>query len=84
MTSLPAPSLKKLGLVIDLDICVGCHACAVACKEWNEGGQFGPLDGNRELNPAGLFIQSSPSTIYAGSNEIQRNILAKNVLELPG
>jgi hypothetical protein len=48
------------------------------------GGQFGPLDGNRELNPAGLFIQSRPSTIYAGSNEIQRNILAKNVLELPG
>ncbi|MEJ0019628.1 MAG: acyl-CoA dehydrogenase family protein [Acetobacteraceae bacterium] len=47
------------------------------------GGLFGPLDGNRELNPAGLFIQSRPSTIYAGSNEIQRNILAKNVLELP-
>ena len=43
MTTLPAPAQKKLGLVIDLDICVGCHACAVACKEWNEGGQFGPL-----------------------------------------
>jgi Fe-S-cluster-containing dehydrogenase component len=43
MTALPAPSPKKLGLVIDLDICVGCHACAVACKEWNDGGQFGPL-----------------------------------------
>ena len=26
----------KLGLLIDLDTCVGCHACAVACKEWNE------------------------------------------------
>ena len=25
----------KLGLAIDLDTCVGCHACAVACKEWN-------------------------------------------------
>jgi sulfite dehydrogenase (quinone) subunit SoeB len=43
MTSLPAPSVKKLGLVIDLDTCVGCHACAVACKEWNDGGDFGPL-----------------------------------------
>ncbi len=43
MTALPPPSKKKLGLVIDLDICVGCHACAVACKEWNDGGQFGPL-----------------------------------------
>ncbi|NCT68825.1 MAG: 4Fe-4S dicluster domain-containing protein [Rhodanobacteraceae bacterium] len=43
MTSLPAPTPKKLGLVIDLDTCVGCHACAVACKEWNDGGDFGPL-----------------------------------------
>jgi Fe-S-cluster-containing dehydrogenase component len=31
---------KKLGLVIDLDTCVGCHACAVACKEWNAGSKM--------------------------------------------
>jgi Fe-S-cluster-containing dehydrogenase component len=43
MTSLPAASSKKLGLVIDLDICVGCHACAVSCKEWNSGGHAAPL-----------------------------------------
>jgi Fe-S-cluster-containing dehydrogenase component len=43
MTTLPPPNAKKLGLVIDLDTCVGCHACAVACKEWNDGGDFGPL-----------------------------------------
>ena len=43
MTSLPAPSAKKLGLVIDLDTCVGCHACAVNCKEWNDGGYHAPL-----------------------------------------
>lgn len=47
---LPPPSPKKLGLVIDLDICVGCHACAVACKQWNDGGQFGPLP---DQNPYG-------------------------------
>jgi NAD-dependent dihydropyrimidine dehydrogenase PreA subunit len=41
MTMLPPPSAKKLGLVIDLDTCVGCHACAVACKEWNAGGIAG-------------------------------------------
>jgi Fe-S-cluster-containing dehydrogenase component len=43
MTGLPAPSPKKLGLVIDLDTCVGCHACAVHCKEWNSGGVAAPL-----------------------------------------
>ena len=43
MTSLPPRARRKLGLVIDLDTCVGCHACAVACKEWNDGGAFGPL-----------------------------------------
>ena len=47
------------------------------------GANFGPLEGNRELNPTGLFIQSRPATIYGGSNEIQRNVLAKNVLEMP-
>ena len=44
MTDLPNnPAAKKLGLVIDLDTCVGCHACAVHCKEWNSGGVAAPL-----------------------------------------
>ncbi|MEQ8321209.1 MAG: 4Fe-4S dicluster domain-containing protein [Rhodospirillales bacterium] len=43
MTMLPATTKQKLGLVIDLDICVGCHACAVNCKEWNAGGHAAPL-----------------------------------------
>lgn len=43
MTSLPASTDRKLGLVIDLDTCVGCHACVVACKEWNTGGYGAPL-----------------------------------------
>lgn len=44
MTSLPANrGPKRLGLLIDLDICVGCHACATNCKEWNTGGHSAPL-----------------------------------------
>jgi sulfite dehydrogenase (quinone) subunit SoeB len=51
MTSLPEhTSGKRLGLVIDLDTCVGCHACAVNCKEWNTGGVAGPLT---DLQPYG-------------------------------
>jgi Fe-S-cluster-containing dehydrogenase component len=52
VTDLPTPyaGAKKLGLVIDLDVCVGCHACATACKEWNSGGHSAPLP---DFNPYG-------------------------------
>lgn len=59
MTSLPttAPS-KRLGLVIDLDTCVGCHACAVNCKEWNAGGYHAPLTDTApyEAEPDGVWF----------------------------
>lgn len=48
------------------------------------GASLEPMDGNRALNPAAQFLHARPSTIYSGTNEIQRNILSKNVLELPG
>ena len=53
MTTLPdttRPGQKKLGLVIDLDTCVGCQACAVSCKEWNTQGYSAPLT---DLEPYG-------------------------------
>jgi Fe-S-cluster-containing dehydrogenase component len=61
MTSLPANGAagqKKLGLVIDLDICVGCHACATSCKEWNTQGYSAPLS-DREpygADPSGVWL----------------------------
>lgn len=59
MTSLPAiPTPKKLGLVIDLDICVGCHACAVNCKEWNTSGHSAPLTDKQPYgaDPSGVWF----------------------------
>ena len=58
MTALPLPSKKKLGLVIDLDTCVGCHACATSCKEWNAGGIAGPLTDERPFakDPQGVWF----------------------------
>ncbi len=50
MTTLPEKTDKKLGLVIDLDICVGCHACVTSCKEWNTGGYSAPLS---DIDPYG-------------------------------
>jgi alkylation response protein AidB-like acyl-CoA dehydrogenase len=48
-----------------------------------EGGLLHPLDNVRELNPMGLFLVARAATIYGGSSEIQRNIIAKTVLGLP-
>jgi Fe-S-cluster-containing dehydrogenase component len=61
MTSLPdtsSPGQKKLGLVIDLDICVGCHACATSCKEWNAQGYSAPLSDRNpyDADPLGTWL----------------------------
>jgi sulfite dehydrogenase (quinone) subunit SoeB len=58
VTTLPPPSKVKLGLVIDLDTCVGCHACAVSCKEWNAGGIAGPLTDEQPYGkePSGVWF----------------------------
>jgi sulfite dehydrogenase (quinone) subunit SoeB len=58
MTALPPPSKVKLGLVIDLDTCVGCHACATSCKEWNAGGIAGPLTDEQPYgkDPTGVWF----------------------------
>ena len=58
MTSLPLSSAKKLGLVIDLDTCVGCQACATSCKEWNGGGTAGLLtdEDPRGADPHGTWL----------------------------
>ena len=58
MTCLPSSTDKKLGLVIDLDTCVGCHACVVSCKGWNTENYGAPLadqDAYGE-NPLGTFL----------------------------
>jgi sulfite dehydrogenase (quinone) subunit SoeB len=61
MTSLPdssTPGQVKLGLVIDLDTCVGCQACAVACKEWNTQGYHAPLTDQDPYgaDPVGVWL----------------------------
>ena len=58
MTTLPEKTERKLGLVIDLDTCVGCHACVISCKGWNTENYGSPLadvDAYGE-NPVGTFL----------------------------
>ena len=58
MTTLPKHTHKKLGLVIDLDTCVGCHACVINCKEWNTSG-YGTALSDQDpygANPSGAWL----------------------------
>ncbi|QHE84159.1 acyl-CoA dehydrogenase family protein [Hydrogenophaga sp. BPS33] len=47
-------------------------------------GCLDPMEGKDALNPASQFFQARPTTIYGGSSEIQRTIIARQVLGLPG
>jgi Fe-S-cluster-containing dehydrogenase component len=49
---------KQLALVIDLNVCVGCHACVTSCKQWNTSGAAGPLADMDAYgaNPTGTFF----------------------------
>ncbi|MET0190629.1 MAG: acyl-CoA dehydrogenase family protein, partial [Pseudonocardia sediminis] len=51
------------------------------------GAVVGPVDpgedGDGDIDVLDVFYKALPSTIYGGSNEIQRSIIAKQVLGLP-
>ena len=57
MTALPPKSDVKLGLVIDLDTCVGCHACVVSCKGWNTENYGAPLSDQDAYDAAFQLIR---------------------------
>jgi Fe-S-cluster-containing dehydrogenase component len=58
MTQLPEKTDRKMGLVIDLDTCVGCHACVISCKGWNTENYGAPLSDQDPYgaNPSGTFL----------------------------
>ena len=59
---------KQLALVIDLNVCVGCHACVTSCKEWNTSGSAGPLADENAYgkDPTGTFF-NRVQTFEAGT-----------------
>jgi alkylation response protein AidB-like acyl-CoA dehydrogenase len=47
------------------------------------GALLEPLEPDAQAHAGALFVNALPASIYGGTNEIQRNILAKSVLQLP-
>ena len=63
-------------------------ACLLAELLLEAGGEYGAFAdeitlGGKKIDLMTPFYTSRPGTIYGGSNEIQRNILSKYVLQLP-
>jgi formate dehydrogenase iron-sulfur subunit len=42
--SIIRPEAQRMGFFTDTTVCIGCKACEVACKQWNDlpadGSQF--------------------------------------------
>jgi formate dehydrogenase iron-sulfur subunit len=56
-TAIRRPDAQRMGFFTDTTTCIGCKACEVACKQWNDlpsdGGELvkgGSYDHTRELN----------------------------------
>ena len=56
----------QYGMIIDIDKCVGCHACTIACKaEWEVPAQFG-RNWVYRLGPAKTSTGELAYTFYPG------------------
>src|SRR6476659_8606000 len=56
-TAIQRPGAQRMGFFTDTTTCIGCKACEVACKQWNDlpsdGGTLrrgGSYDNTTELN----------------------------------
>ena len=59
---------KQVRMVFDLNKCIGCHTCTMACKtQWTDGRVDIPLE-NLPDNPEGLLYQywNNVETTYGG------------------
>lgn len=48
-----------------------------------DGGLLAPLAGSNDLAMPTQFLNARAATIYGGTTQVQKNILAKAVLDLP-
>ena len=76
MTTLPQSTEKKLGLVIDLDTCVGCHACVISCKGWNTENYGAPLSDQNPYGdePMGTFLNRVHSYEVTSPGETAKTV----------
>ena len=71
--------MTQLALVIDLNVCVGCSACVVSCKEWNTTSS----DFNRNSSIPSLYNSDGVFYNQVQTYEVGRYpIYTRTVIEL--
>ncbi|CAA9483980.1 MAG: Formate dehydrogenase O beta subunit [uncultured Solirubrobacteraceae bacterium] len=78
-----APDAQRMGFFTDTTVCIGCKACEVACKQWNDlpadGSRFGrgsSYDHTGSLNASTWrhvrFVEIAEPTPQAREDAVQR------------
>ena len=57
VTQAASPATEPMGFFTDTTVCIGCKACEVACKEWNQLPARG--DGGAHLEMSGLSYDNT-------------------------
>jgi formate dehydrogenase iron-sulfur subunit len=57
VTQTTTAAVEPMGFFTDTTVCIGCKACEVACKEWNQLPARG--DGGAHLNMSGLSYDNT-------------------------
>jgi Fe-S-cluster-containing dehydrogenase component len=70
--------MTQLALVIDLNVCVGCHACVTSCKQWNTSGWAGTMvdENPYDADPTGTFF-NRVQTFEVGSSRAPRRCTSR-------
>ena len=84
------PGAKRMGFFTDTTVCIGCKACEVACKQWNDlptdGGEFrkgGSYDNTGQL-AANTWRHVRFVDTDGGWNVHVRRVQALHARRLPG
>ena len=73
VTACPVANERRVGFFTDTTLCIGCKACEVACKEWNDVPDDGSTSSAMSYDNTGAARRAAPGgTSRSSSSESRR------------